>query len=93
MRIVVLFYNEPYIGDICKTESFDKVDEGTRDLERFRDDIDAYLALTEMIEALPDFNDVVSILYTSQTSRFICEHQIQIYSLESLQHWNNAYQT
>lgn len=50
------------------------MDEGKRDLERFRDDIDAYLELTEKIVALPDFNDVVSIFYTFQTSRFIYEH-------------------
>jgi hypothetical protein len=63
LRIVELFYNDSYIGDI--STSSDKVDAGTRDLELFRDDIDAYLALTKKIVALPDFNDVVGILHTS----------------------------
>jgi hypothetical protein len=63
LRIVELFYNDSYIGDISK--SSDKVDAGTRDLDLFRDDIDAYLALTKKIVALPDFNDVVGILHTS----------------------------
>lgn len=62
------------------------MDEGTRDLELFHDDIDAYLALTEKIVALPDFNDVVSNLHTSQTSRFTDAHYYQISSLKTLQH-------